>query len=81
MSKKSGGLFTLLTGVAMGAAAVFFSDKANREQAKKVVTKVKSRAKQVQSEYHKNPTAFKKKVKQQGRRLAKKALSSAQKAI
>jgi hypothetical protein len=44
MSKKnSHGLFTLFTGIALGAAAVFFSDKNNREKTKKSLDSAKSK--------------------------------------
>ena len=49
MGKKSGGLISLLTGVALGAASVFFSRKENRDKteklARKTVKKVKVEAK------------------------------------
>jgi len=47
MSKKSnsGGLFALLTGAALGAAAVFFSNKKNRDVAKNTISTAKKKYK------------------------------------
>jgi hypothetical protein len=45
MSKKGNGLLALITGVATGAAAVFFSKKENRAKTVKVVKKAKTSAK------------------------------------
>ncbi len=45
--KKSSGLFTFLTGVALGAAALFLSKKENRTAAQKEVDQVKAEAQKV----------------------------------
>jgi alkyl hydroperoxide reductase subunit AhpF len=81
MSKKSSGLFTLLTGVAMGAAAVFFSKKENRQEAQKVAKQVKTKAVTAAAEYKKDPTAFKKKVVSKGKAVAKKAVVAVRKKV
>ena len=44
MSKKGNGLFTLIAGVAAGAAAMFLSKKENRVKAVKVVKKAETSA-------------------------------------
>lgn len=71
MSKKAG-LFPILVGAVAGAAAVFFSDKKNREKAGKAVAKGKAKLKKVSDEVKKNPEAFAKK-------MAKKVTTEAQK--
>ena len=48
MSKKYG-LLTVLTGVALGAAALFLSKKDNRAQAIKAVKKVEAAAKKAKT--------------------------------
>ena len=75
MAKKSGNFFALLTGMAAGAAAVFFSDKKNRQMAKKTAQK----AVKLKEEYDKDPAGFKKKAKAEGKKLAKEVRTSAQK--
>jgi gas vesicle protein len=72
MSNKKGGFFPILVGTIAGAAAVFFSDKKNREKAKKVVAKGKAQVKKLSLEAKKNPEAF-------ARKMAKKATAQAQK--
>lgn len=64
MAKKSSGagLFALATGLVAGAAAVFFSDKKNREMVKKEVVKVEKEAMKVAKEVKKDPKKFAKKV-------------------
>lgn len=62
MSNKKGGVFPMLVGAVAGAAAVFFSDKKNREKANKVVTKSKAQLKKLSLEAKKDPEAFAKKV-------------------
>lgn len=71
MSKK-GGLFPILVGAVAGAAAVFFSDKKNREKAGKAVAKGKTQLKKISAEAKKNPEAF-------ARKMAKKASAQAKK--
>jgi len=72
MSNKKGGFFPMLVGVVAGAAAVFFSDKKNREKATKVVAKGKAQVKKLSLEAKNNPEAF-------ARRMAKKASTQAKK--
>lgn len=62
MSNKKGGLFPILVGAVAGAAAVFFSDKKNRDKATKVVAKSKDQIKKISIEAKKNPEAFAKKM-------------------
>ena len=81
MSKKSGGLFTLLTGMAAGAAAMFLSKPENRQLAEKKVKSVTAQAKKIHAEYQKNPEAFEKKMINQGKKMATQALKSAKKSI
>lgn len=52
----------MLVGAVAGAAAVFFSDKKNREKASKAVTKSKVQLKKLSTEVKKNPEAFAKKM-------------------
>ncbi len=75
MAKKSGNFLALLTGMAAGAAAVFFSDKKNRQMAKKTAQK----AAKLKEEYDKDPSGFKKKAKAEGKKIAKEVQTSAQK--
>jgi len=70
MSNKKGGVFPMLVGLVAGAAAVFFSDKKNREKANKVVAKSKAQLKKLSLEAKKDPEAFAKKV---GTRISKEA--------
>lgn len=79
MSKKSGGLFTLLTGAAMGAAAVFLSNKQNRVKTSKVI-------KSAQKKYGDNPkkavkdaVSYAKKEVQKAQTKAKQKTTSSQK--
>lgn len=64
MAKKSMGLLALLTAAAAGAAAVFFSEKSNRDKAKKNLRQAASVAK---------------KVEKDGKVLARKVITAAQK--
>jgi len=72
MSNKKGGLFPVLVGAVAGAAAVFFSDKKNREKANKVVAKGKAQVKKLSLEAKKNPEVF-------ARKMASKAAVQAKK--
>lgn len=58
----------MLVGAVAGAAAVFFSDKKNREKATKVVVQGKTQLKKMSAEAKKNPEAF-------ARKMAKKVSS------
>ena len=66
MSKKRTGFLPLLVGAIAGAAAVFFSDEKNRDQAKKTLAEAK-----------KDPEAFAKKTAAKAKTAAKKAASKA----
>ncbi len=63
MSKKKKGLFAFLTGLAMGAAAVFLSNKENREKTKEVVEDTAKKAKKLKQEVEEDPEKVKQKVK------------------
>lgn len=85
MSKRrSGGLLTLLTGVALGAAGLFFSDKKNRTKAKRVATKTANRARKLQKDWETNPdkvmSSAKRKAKKVATKTAKKAVKAYKKA-
>ncbi len=76
MSKKSSGgvgLFALATGLAAGAAAIFFSNKENRKMVKKEVMKVEKEAVKLSKEAKKNPQKFAKKVQGNAKRSVAKA--------
>lgn len=75
MAKKSGNFLALITGIAAGAAAVFFSDKKNRQMAKKTAQK----AAKLKEEYDKDPAGFTKKAKAEGKKIAAEVKTSAQK--
>jgi hypothetical protein len=79
--RSSTGMFALLTGVAAGAAAVFFSKKENRQMAKKELVKAEKTAMKVSAEIKKDPKKFAKKVERQGKVLAKKAVREASRDI
>jgi len=82
MSKQKSGLgaFALVAGLAAGAAAMFFSDKKNRESTKKVISTAGKELKKVKAEIKRNPKAFAKKVEKQGTALANKVVKEASKA-
>jgi hypothetical protein len=75
MAKRNGGLLALVTGMAMGAAAVFFSKKENRT---KTVSAAKTAAKKAKTAKKKAVSSAKKAVKK-GRTAAKKAVKKAKK--
>jgi len=78
MSKKSG-VFPMLVGAVAGAAAVFFSDKKNREKAVKAVNQSKAQVKKIASEVKKNPEAFAKKMAKNVTAQAKKMAAKVKK--
>ena len=73
MSKKTG-VFAFASGVLAGVGALFFSSKSNRNKTKKIAKKANAKAKQLKTEYQKNPKKFQARVKRQGKTLAKKVL-------
>lgn len=77
MSKGNAGLFTLIAGMAAGAAALFLSDPKNRAKTKKALNTAASEATKMKKEYEANPTAFKKKVAGQAKKTAAKAIKKA----
>jgi|GEM_PF-942309 len=52
---KNSNLFTLLTGVVAGAAAVFFSNEKNRQKAKQELNKVSATARVYKKKFEDNP--------------------------
>ena len=76
MSNKKAGLLPMLVGAVAGAAAVFFSDKKNREKASVAVAKSKEKLKKLSVEVKKNPEAFAKKM---GKKVAVEAKKMAAK--
>lgn len=72
MSNKKTGVFPMLVGAVAGAAAVFFSDKKNREKANRVVAQGKASVKKISQEAKKNPEAFAKKMLGQASATVKK---------
>jgi hypothetical protein len=78
MAKKRN-LFTLLAGLATGAAAVFLSDEKNRQKARKTVGKVFEDVKQAKLDYEKDPEAFKAEVKKTAERTANRVSKTATK--
>ncbi len=75
---KKGGLLSVVTAVAVGAAAIFLSKKENRTKTKKVANAV---AKRVKAEYKKVPVKVKEEVKARlkiaGKQVAVMALQKA----
>lgn len=82
MAKKAG-VFPLLVGAVAGAAAMFFSDKKNRDKAKKVAQQGKKKVLAMKKEAQKDPQAFARKTaaqaEQKARIFARKAKSEANK--
>lgn len=76
MARKSG-LGPLLIGMAVGAAAVFFSKKENRKKAQDLANKASSKAKKLRDDYKKNPDKVKKQLAAEGQKFANKALAEA----
>jgi len=75
--KNSSGLLALVTGMAAGAAAVFLSQKENREKTKKVLYKAEKKIAQASKEAQKNPQKFAKKVVKEVKKDAKKVVHKA----
>jgi hypothetical protein len=75
MAKRKGGLLALVTGVAVGAAAMFFSKKENREKTVRVAKKAASKAMVAK----KKAVASAKKAVKKGTMVAKKAVKKAKK--
>lgn len=75
MAKRKGGLLALMTGVAVGAAAMFFSKKENRTKTVKVAKKAVAKAKVVKNK----AVAKAKKVVKKGAVAAKKVVKKAKK--
>ncbi len=71
----------MLVGAVAGAAAVFFSDKKNREKAAKVVAKGKAQVQKLASEAKKNPEAFAKKMAKQASAQVRKIQDKVKKSL
>ena len=78
---KKGGLLTLVTGLALGAAALFLSKEENREKTKKVAKVAVAKAKKIKAEYQKNPAKVKQQIKKQGKKIATKVVATAKKKV
>ena len=76
MSKKNG-LLTLLTGVALGAAALFFSKQENRKKAVDLAHTAKKKAKSVVSVAKSEGKKVAKKTKKDVKVSAKKVIKAA----
>lgn len=72
MAKNNGGVLAFLTGAAMGAAAVFFSKKENRELAQKKLNETKKAAQKLKTDLKTNPEKVKKQVISKGKTIAGK---------
>ena len=70
MTKRKTGFFPLLVGAVAGAAAIFFSDEKNRDQAKKTLAEAK-----------KDPETFAKKTGARAKVAAKKTAAKAKVAV
>lgn len=72
MAKKSAGFFTLLLGVAAGAAAVLLSSKDNRQKATREIQKAKKMA----TDLEKHPEKVAKKVVSRSKKVAAVAVGT-----
>ncbi len=72
MSKKKNGLGTLITGMVLGAAAVFFSKKENRDKAKKKADEAVKKSKELKKQLEDNPQQVVEEVSSQVKKAAKK---------
>lgn len=70
MNKQSSGLFAFVTGIAMGAAAVFLSKKDNRDLAKKKLEETTKAAKKLKQDFDKNPGKVKEDALKKGKQIA-----------
>lgn len=75
MSKKSGGLFAVLTLLAAGAAAIFFSKEKNRELAKSEIKKVATKVKKVRKDLKDKKVV--QNLERRGKKLASKVVKAA----
>lgn len=71
-SKK--GLWGLIVGAAAGAAAVFFSEKENRDKAKEVAAEAKEKATKLKEELEEDPQKVVEKATQDAKKKLKKAV-------
>lgn len=74
MAKKNG-LVTLLTGVALGAAALFLSKEENRKKVKTLAATGVKKAEKLKAEYQENPEKLKKDVVRTGKKLVAKVVA------
>ncbi|MBU0974329.1 hypothetical protein KKD03_01350 [Patescibacteria group bacterium] len=79
MGKKSGSFLSLLTGVALGVAATFFSKKENRENTKKLAKKTVGKAKIEINKATKKTKAVAKKITSKGKKIRSEIESEAKK--
>lgn len=71
-SKKGPGMLTFLTGMAAGAAAVFFSKKENRDKTKEAVDQAVEKAKEVGDDVVKQSKTVEQKAKKEANKIAAK---------
>ncbi|PIY79639.1 MAG: hypothetical protein COY81_01470 [Candidatus Pacebacteria bacterium CG_4_10_14_0_8_um_filter_43_12] len=76
---KNTGLGALLTGIVLGAAAVFLSKKENRIKTRATINQATTKVKLLKQEYKTDPEKVKAELKAQGKKLASKALTEAHK--
>ncbi len=76
MAKK--GLFTFITGVAVGAAALFLSKKENRDKAQQYADVTRSQIEHWAKQYNEDPEAFKEDMLTKGRKLAESTMKQIQ---
>jgi len=79
MAKKTGGIISLLTGMALGAASVFFSKKENRDKTEKLARKTVKRAKVEAKKATTKAKVAVRKAKVKGKKIAAKSKLKAKK--
>lgn len=75
MSKKSGGMFALLAGIAAGAAAVFLSERENRIKAKQELKAAARVATKLQKDFKANPKKAAAKLERKSEKVVKKVVA------
>ncbi|MEX0895999.1 MAG: hypothetical protein WDZ94_03600 [Patescibacteria group bacterium] len=79
MVKQGNAMMTFITGLAMGAAAVFLSKKENRDIAKKKLEDTKKAAQKLKTDLEKNPEKVKKDAITKGKQIASSVTNKAKK--
>ncbi|NCO12642.1 MAG: hypothetical protein COZ34_05010 [Candidatus Pacebacteria bacterium CG_4_10_14_3_um_filter_34_15] len=75
MGKKSGSFLSLLTGIALGAAAIFFSKAENRDKTKKLAKETVEKAKVEVNKAATKAKVVTKKVTSKGKKIKSKIKS------